>query len=52
MGEGGSGGEAVKYLLVLVEDVSGYKWLEPAAVHTAAVTAETLLRWCAATGAP
>ena len=44
VGEDGIGGEAVKYLLVVMEDVIGYTWLEPAAVCTAAVTLETLLR--------
>lgn len=37
---------ARKCLLVIVEDISGYVGLEPAAVCTTAVTAaETLLRW-------
>lgn len=41
-----------KYLLVNVEDVNAYTWMEPAATCTAAVTAETLLPLCAVMGVP
>ena len=47
LGEDGIGGETVEYLLVLVEDRTGYTWLEAAAACTATVIAETPLRWCA-----
>lgn len=33
-------------MLVLVDDLSGYVWLEPALECTARVAAETILRWC------
>lgn len=33
-------------------DEKGSTWLEPATIRTVAVTAETLLRWCAFMGVP
>lgn len=48
VGENGVGDEVSKYLLVLLEDVSGYMWLESAAAYPATVAAETLLHWYAA----
>lgn len=44
--------EATKFLIVLVKDVRGYAWLEPASTCTAAVTAKTLLRYFAAMRVP
>ena len=40
------------YLLVLVEDVSGYVWLEPEQSCTAAATARALIRWSVTFGPP
>lgn len=48
LGDNSVGDEASKYLHVLIEEVSGYSWLEPALACTAAVTAKHLLHWCAA----
>ena len=41
-----------EYMLVLVEDISGFAWLEPARSCTADMTARTLIKWCALMGAP
>lgn len=38
------GNEASMYLVILVENMSDYTWLEPAAARTVVVSAEILLR--------
>lgn len=40
------------YLLVVVDDVSGYVWLEPAAKCTADVAARAIVKWSVLFGAP
>ena len=40
------------YVLVVLEDVSGYMWLTPAKACTAEFTVKQLMAWCAAFGAP
>lgn len=50
LSEDGNTGDAVKCLFVLVKDVSGYTWLEPATACNPTVTVETPLRWCAIKG--
>lgn len=41
-----------EYLLVLVEDMSGFVWLESARSCTAGTTARSFIKWCAMMGAP
>ena len=39
-----------RYVLVIVDDVSGYTWLRPSRACTANGTVEELVRWCATFG--
>ena len=40
------------YVLVIMEDLSGYTWLRPAKACTANFTAQELVTWCSAFGPP
>ena len=42
--------DGFQYVLVILEDVSGYTWLRPSRACTANGTVEELARWCAAIG--
>ena len=41
-----------QYVLVILEDVSGYTWLQPSRARTANGTMEDFVRWCATFGPP
>ena len=41
-----------EYVLVILEDVSGYTWLRPSRACTANGTVEELVGWCATFGPP
>ena len=45
-------GDGFKYILVIMDDLSNFVWLEPMESCTAAPTAKYLLRWCKTLGAP
>lgn len=38
-------GEAFKYILVMMDDLSIFTWLEPTEAYTAVITVRHLLRW-------
>eukprot|EP00752_Nemacystus_decipiens_P007839 g7004.t1 len=40
------------YLLVMMDDLSNFAWLEPTGACTAALTAQHLLNWCKTLGVP
>ena len=44
--------EGVKYILVMMDDLSNFVWLEPTESCTTASTAKHLLRWCKTLGVP
>lgn len=44
-GEGMDGSRGFKYLLILLDDLSNFVWLEPADACTARLTAQHLLNW-------
>ena len=44
--------DGFQYVLVILEDVSGYTWLRPSRACTANGTVEKLVRWCATFGPP
>ena len=44
--------DGFQYVLVILEDMSGYTWLRPSRACTANGTVEELVRWCATSGAP
>lgn len=53
--EGSSGlpdEDGFRYVLVIMDDLSNYVWLEPAEACTAEVTAKHLLAWCKTLGVP
>lgn len=52
LGKHGVGNVAGNNPLVIIEDISGYVWLEPVAACKAAATAENLLCWCTVVGVP
>ena len=45
-------GDGFQYVLVILEDVSGYTWLRPSRACTANGTVEELVGWCATFGPP
>ena len=44
--------DGYKYILVLMDDLSNFVWLEPTESCTAAVTVQHLLTWCKTLGPP
>ena len=53
MGEDGlAERDGYKYILVLMDDLSNFVWLEPTESCTAAVTVQHLLTWCKTLGPP
>ena len=44
--------DELQYVLVVLEDVSGYTWLRPSRARTANGIVEELVRWCATFGLP
>jgi len=44
--------DGFKYILVIMDDLSNFVWLEPAGACTAAVTAQHLVQWCKTIGVP
>ena len=42
----------LKYILVIMDDLSNFVWLEPPESCMAASTAKNLLRWCKTLGMP
>ena len=44
--------DGFQYVLVILEDVSRYTWLQPSGACTANGTVEELVRWCATFGPP
>ena len=44
--------DGFQYVLVILEDVSGYTWLRPCRACTANGMVEELVRWCATFGPP
>lgn len=44
--------EGYKYILVILDDMSIWVWLEPAGACTARNTAKHLMTWCKALGVP
>ena len=44
--------DGFQYVLVILEDMSGYTWLRPSRACTANGTVEELVRWCARFGPP
>ena len=45
-------GDGFKYILVMIDELSSFVWLEPTASCTAASTMKHLLRWCKTLGVP
>ena len=45
-------GDRLKYILIMMDYLSNFVWLEPTESCTAASTAKHLLRWCKTLGAP
>jgi len=44
--------EGFKYILVMLDDMSNWVWLEPAGACNARTTAQHLMAWCKTLGAP
>ena len=44
--------DGFQYVLVILEDLSGYTWLRPSRAWTANGTVEELVRWCVTCGPP
>ena len=45
-------GDGIKYILVMMNDLSNAVWSEPTESRTAASTVKHLLRWCITLGIP
>lgn len=45
-------GDGFKYILVIMDDLSNFVWLEPMEACTATLPIEHLLRWCTTLGVP
>ena len=52
VGAGIDAADGFQYVLVILEDVSGYTWLPPSRAYMANGTVEELVRWCATFGPP
>ena len=44
--------DGFQYVLVILEDISGYTWMRPSKACTVNGTVEELIRWCATFGPP
>lgn len=48
----GVGATGDKYILLFLEDHSGYSWMYPSVTKSAETASNSILDWCAAFGAP
>ena len=51
-GDGLDEDDGYKYILVMLDDMSNWVWLEPTGACTARVTAQHLMAWCKTLGVP